>query len=165
MRRYSKERKEAVLRKMMPPVNTPIAELARTEEIPYVTLYKWRKQLKEQGNAVPGNGKNSEKWSTEDKFAIVLEAAPLNEAEMSEYCRKKGLFVEQIDAWKQACMQANTEETPRKQNTGKCSQEYVKKIKRLEQELNRKEKALAETAALLVLRKKASAIWGEDEEK
>ena len=165
MKRYSEERKEAVLRKMLPPINTPIAELAQDEGISAITLYKWRKQLREQGNAVPGNGNNAEKWSTEDKFAVVLETAALNEAEMAEYCRKKGLFVEQVAAWKQACMQANANETTLTKTERKQNQKDAKKVKALERELRYKEKALAETAALLVLRKKANAIWGEDEDE
>lgn len=163
MKRYSKERKEAVLRKMMPPINMPVAELARTEGISDITLYKWRKQFRQQGNAVPGNGNNADKWSTEDKFAVVLETAALNEAELAEYCRKKGLFVEQIAEWKQACIKANTDTPNRGDN--KRSPKDVKKIKSLERELRYKEKALAETAALLVLRKKADAIWGEGEDE
>ena len=53
---------------------------------------------------MPADGKNPEKWSSEDKFAIVLEAAALNEAELAEYCREKGLHVEQIEAWRKACL-------------------------------------------------------------
>ena len=165
MKRYSKERKEAILRKMMPPINMPLAELAREEGISYDTLNRWRKQLREGGNAVPGNGNNAEKWSAEDKFGIVLETAGLNEAETAEYCRKKGLFAEQIKAWKQACIQANANNSGKAQAAYKPSRKDLNKIKSLERELRRKEKALAETAALLVLRKKASAIWGEDEDE
>ena len=45
---------------------------------------------------MPGNGKNAEEWSSKDKFGVVLETAGLNEAELAEYCRRKGLFVEQV---------------------------------------------------------------------
>jgi len=50
---------------------------------------------------VPENGKNAESWSSPDKFAVILETAPLNEAELAEYCRRKGLFAEQILIWEQ----------------------------------------------------------------
>lgn len=113
---------------------------------------------------MPGNGKNAERWSSEEKFAVVLEAASLNEAELAEYCRKKGLYVEQIAAWKGSCLQANaTADVAGKEGRAQHRQDK-QRIRALERELRRKEKALAETAALLVLRKKAAAIWGENED-
>ena len=94
MNRYSAERKESVIQKMMPPHNIPIPRLAEETGISDVPLYNWRKQARAEGIAVPADGKNSEKWSSEDKFAIVLEAISLNEAELAEYCRQKGLYAE-----------------------------------------------------------------------
>ena len=81
---YSAERKEALQRRMMAPENKPAAELARETGIAYQTLYTWRRQLKTQGIAVPGNGKNSEQWSSEDKFAVVLETATMSMADQAE---------------------------------------------------------------------------------
>jgi transposase-like protein len=161
MKRYSAERRESVIQKMMPPHNTPIPELAAETGISDVTLYTWRKQARVEGIAVPADGKNPEKWSSEDKFAIVLEAASLNEAELAEYCRQKGLYVEQIAAWRKACLQANADSAAQ----AKARREQSKQIKKLEQELRRKDKALAEAAALLVLQKKAQAIWGDGEDE
>src|SRR6202011_3481041 len=96
MKAYSAERKEALVRRMMPPENAPVSALARETGITEQSLYTWRRQAKGQGVAVPGDGKNPEGWSSEDKFAVVLETAPLNAAELAEYCRRKGLYPEQI---------------------------------------------------------------------
>jgi len=161
---YSPERKEAIQRRMMPPENKSVMELARETGITNQTLYNWRRQLKIRGVAVPGNGKNSEQWSSEDKFAVVLETATMSIAEQAEYCRRKGLFIEQIKAWRQICLGANANaaemaKSQREQNKGD-----QKRIRTLEKELHRKEKALAEVAALLVLRKKVQAIWGGESE-
>jgi len=161
---YSPERKEATQRRMMPPENKSVMELARETGITNQTLYNWRRQLKIRGVAVPGNGKNSEQWSSEDKFAVVLETATMSIAEQAEYCRRKGLFIEQIKAWRQICLGANANaaemaKSQREQNKGD-----QKRIRTLEKELHRKEKALAEVAALLVLRKKVQAIWGGESE-
>ncbi|MCW8128665.1 transposase [Microbulbifer halophilus] len=103
-------------------------------------------------------------WSSEEKFCIVLETAPMTEAELSEYCRKHGLYPEQIEAWKVACMSANAESDEQSKRSQKTSKAEKKRIKKLETELRRKEKALAETAALLTLSKKAEAIWGHNDE-
>ena len=165
MKHYSPERKEAVIQKMMPPINTSISKLSEETGITESTLYNWRNQAKSKGLAVPGDGKNAESWSSSDKFAIVLETAPMNEAELAEYCRKKGLFAEQIAMWKQACISANATAAEQEKAFKEQSKNDKKHIKRLETDLRRKEKALAETAALLVLRKKANAIWGESEDE
>lgn len=113
---------------------------------------------------MPGSGKNAEEWTSEDKFAVVLETAALNAAELAQYCRRKGLYVEQIAAWKAACMSANASLVAPTREQQKQAKEDKKRIRELEKDLNRKEKALAEAAALLILRKKAQAIWGDKEE-
>jgi hypothetical protein len=164
MKRYSVERKEAILRQMMPPENKLVSVLARENGISEQTLYTWRRNLRSQGVPVPGNGKNAEEWSSKDKFGVVLETAGLNEAELAEYCRRKGLFIEQIAAWRTACQDANEHPVERTRDQREQSKSDRKRIKQLEKELLRKEKALAEAAALIILRKKAQAIWGDPEE-
>jgi transposase-like protein len=140
-------------------------ELAKETGVTTVSLRAWRNEAREQGKVVPGNGKQSDKWSSADKFRVVLETAPLSEEELSEYCRRKGVQPEQIRQWRAACEQANAK-TPGKPGLAQRreAQTAQKRIQDLERELRRKEAALAETAALLVLRKKAEAIWGRDEE-
>ena len=94
----------------------------------------------------------------ENKLAVIIETAALNEAEMAEYCRKKGLFAEQIQQWKAAFISSDSVHSESQSKQRKALSDEHKKdkktIKKLERELNRKDKALAETAALLVLRKK-----------
>ncbi len=113
---------------------------------------------------MPGNGKNAEEWSSKDKFGVVLETAGLNEADLGEYCRRKGLFIEQIVACRNACQEANAHSVERTREQREQGKTDRKRIRQLEKELARKEKALAEAAALIILRKKAQAIWGDAEE-
>lgn len=164
MIRYSVERKESILRQMMAPENKPVSALSRENGITEQTLYTWRRQLKAQGVPVPGDGKHAEAWSSEDKFAVVLETAPLSAVELAEYGRRKGLYVEQIAAWREVCREANAHSAERSRDQREQSRNDRKRIKQLEKELHRKERALAEAAALLILRKKAQAIWGAPEE-
>ena len=162
---YSPEFKEAMLRRMLPPNNESITKIAKEEGLSEQTLRNWRDKARKEGYAAPGTDASPDDWSTQDKFLIVVETASLNEAELAEYARKKGLYVEQIKVWKDACMNANggiAKEAARLNRELKDSQ---KERKMLEKELQRKEKALAEAAALLVLSKKANAIWGDPEDE
>lgn len=164
MKHYSVEHRQSVVAKMMPPHNVKVSVLAEETGISQQTLYNWRQKAKEEGQVVPGDGKNSERWSSADKFAVVMETAALNEAELSEYCRSKGLYPEQVADWKVSCMQANASAQETAKANRERSKQDKKRIKKLESELRRKEKALAETAALLVLQKKAQALWGDSED-
>lgn len=149
---------------MMPPNSVSVSQLSRDTGVSDVTLYAWRKHYRNQGVAVPSNNKKSEDWSAEDKLAVVIETASFNENELSEYCRSKGLYKEQIEQWKIAALSGYQTSLQRKNTQTKIQKDDRNKIKKLERELNRKEKALAETAALLVLSKKWNAIWEENED-
>lgn len=167
MARYAKELKESIIQKMMPPNNVPVSQLVRETGISDATLYTWRKKAVSQGVPVPGDGKNPDQWTPENKLAVIIETAALNQAELAAYCRKKGLFAEQIQQWKEAFVDGVSDKADHRPAQRKALAEERKKdkktIKKLERELKRKDKALAETAALLVLTKKAQEIWGEPE--
>ena len=163
-KRYSEEFKEAIIKKMMPPHPISVSKLSRDTGVSGVTLYKWRKYYQNQGVAVPSNKKKSENWTAEDMLAVVIETAAFNEIQLSEYCRNKGLYKEQIDKWKIAALSGYENSAQLQKSQIHHRRKDKEKIIKLERELNRKEKALAETAALLVLSKKWEAIWGENEE-
>ena len=162
MSRYSEERKAAVLSKLSPPINMTVPELARAEGICDQTLYNWRTQARKEGRPVPGSKARSEQWSAQAKLATVIETATLSEDELSRYCREKGLYPEQVRRWKADSLQGFERSGERDKAFRQKSQADQKKIKKLERELRHKEKALAETAALLVLRKKLDALWEDD---
>lgn len=165
MTRYSEERKQAILSKLLPPLNMTVAQVCRDEGIGLQTLYNWRNKAKQQGRPVPGNKSTPEQWSAEAKLATVIETAHLNEAELSEYCRKKGLYVDQIKAWKEQSMRGFINAREQALEAKRQRQTDQKEIKQLRRELREKEKALAETAAILVLRKKLNALWENDNEE
>lgn len=156
---YTHERRDAVLKKMLPPNNQSIAELAKQEGISEATLYNWRSQARKEGRLMPDSDKTPQGWSSKDKFAAVLESAVMSEAEAAEYCRQRGLYPEQLASWRSACEQANDWSRTQEKQLKEASKTDRKALKQLEKELARKEKALAEAAALLVLRKKLNAMF------
>lgn len=161
--KYPDERREAVLRKLLPPENRPLAEVAVEEGISVPTLYKWRTEARGKGRLLPNHGRDPEGWTSRDKFSAVVETAALSEIEVAEYCRQRGLYVEQIVRWRRFCEQANARAEAVSQREGETLRQERKRVRELERELRRKDAALAETAALLTLRKKAVAIWGEED--
>ena len=161
---YSPERKLAVLKRMLPPNAIAIRQLSQEEGISEATLYDWRAKARRKGQLLPDADAGPEGWSSCDKFAAVLETASLNEADLGEYCRKRGIYPAQIVAWRAACEQANDWDRSSSARISQATKEEKKRVKDLERDLVRKDRALAETAALLVLRKKAAAICGDGED-
>ncbi len=150
---------------MMPPLNRAVVELAKATGITAVTLRTWQQMARAEGRIVPGDGKQSDRWSSADKFRIVLETAPLSEAELLAYCRTKGIYPEQVAQWRDVCEQANVAVTVKSNAAAATDAKHMQRIRELERKLKKTDAALAETEALLVLRKKAEAIWGKDEEE
>ena len=161
---YSEEKKTAAIKRMMAPENCSLVRLSRETGISESALYYWRKAARERGVWVPESKASPDQWSSGDKFAVVLETAPMNEVELSAYCRQKGLLVEQVSAWRDACASANLSADKSRAELARERQTDKKRIRDLERELRRKEKALAEAAALLVLRKKLDAFYSDDED-
>lgn len=165
MGRYPEERKRAVVAKMSPPESLSPREVSEQEGIPVATLYRWRREAREQGKLAPdADREGPEAWSSRDKFAAVVETASLNEHERAEYCRRRGLYVEQLERWRADCERAADLAAGERDRSSAEARQERKRARGLERELERKEKALAETAALLTLRKKAQAIWGDGED-
>jgi transposase-like protein len=161
MTTYPEEQKNRLTEQMLPPQNVSIAQLARETGIPRDTLYDWRrKALKARGRAPTPAARAEDGWSSEEKFAMVVETMALTAVEQGEYCRKRGIYPEHLQAWRRACEQANA---PAAAEFAAARATDQKRLRALESERRRKDQALAETAALLVLRKKAQASWGDGE--
>ena len=151
MSQYSLERKESVLRRMVAPMTISMAQLSQETGVSTWTLYNWRVQAIDKGEAGVGSAKHSGKGSAGQKLAVVVDTSAFNEAELAEYCRKKGLYVEQVKTWRQACEQAMAGGTVSAREHREQLTAEKKRNQSLERALRRKEKALAETAALLTL--------------
>jgi transposase-like protein len=158
---YPRDFKEAVLDKIF---NSDLSfrQISAEVGIPRATLHGWKKQymVKEDPEAIKTQ---SENWSAEEKFAVVLHTATLSEVELNAYCRENGLYPGQIKSWREACIRGNDSKAKHEHRTTAYRTDK-RKIQVLERELRRKEKALAETAALLVLRKKFDALWEDQED-
>nr|WP_245232217.1 IS3 family transposase [Thiorhodococcus minor] len=158
MKTYSDELKASLLTKMLPPNPVSVPVLAREYGIPRDTLYGWRRQAGDPTALATTPPGPVGVLSGAEKFAAVVETASLNELELGAYCRRKGLFAEQIAAWRTACQHANE---PRPTSAERTEQRAEREqINQLSKELQRKDRALAEAAALLLLPKKSPGDLG-----
>ncbi len=159
MAKYSLEFQENAVRQLMPPMLRSVAQVSRELGVSEPTLYAWKKRYQEQGTLLPARATQPEGWDNRAKLAALIETATLNEIERSSWCRERGLYAEQLDAWRAAF--EGMDDLPA--HTRSELAQARKDKRELQKELQRKDKALAETAALLTLSKKARAIWGDED--
>lgn len=164
-RSYTKEFKASVLKRLEQPTSATITSISEELGVPRTTIYQWIRKAETDNTKTTINHKPTNRWTSEDKFHVVLETATLTETELAEYCRRKGIYFDEVKAWKEQCLKANQDTMEDPKELKESLKGEKSKVKKLERELRIKEKALAETAALLVLRKKANAIWGDPEEE
>jgi len=81
---------------MMPPNAMSVALVSRETGVSEQTLYNWRNRFRHEGRAVPADSKHNDNWIWENSLAVVIETAALNEEQLAEYYRKKGLYVKQV---------------------------------------------------------------------
>ena len=157
MARYSESFKNRAVAKLLPPENAAIEQVARAIGIRAETLERWRDDVQ----AKPARGRA---WPAPARMDAVIAAGALDEAGASAWCREHGVYPAELTQWRATCTNALASA-----GTAHASPQATRhdrqRIKELERELLRKDRALAETAALLVLSKKVAAIFnkGEDE--
>ena len=149
--------------KLARPYGISAVELSQEVGIPQQTLSRWVKEYAILGGNGGGKmkGKRPEDWTAEEKLKAIVEYENLDEEQKGKYLREKGLHSIHLERWQQEFVEAYV--SVKKKTRGRDPRQ--KRIKELEKDLRRKEKALAETAALLVLKKKAQAIWGDPEDE
>ena len=160
MARYGQHCKERVVARLLPPEGTAVDEVSRQVGISVATLERWRAEaLANASGERPGAG--SHRWTAAARLEAVIATATMDAASRSAWCREHGLYPAELDAWQQDAIAGLGE--PRAASAAEARQDR-RRVKELARELHRKDKALAETAALLVLSKKLSAVFhmGED---
>lgn len=151
-RRITNELKESIIQKALLKGSKHLSDIAKEHGVGFSTLAGWLSHLK--------NKKSAKIPNRTEQFRHLQAIAKLNETEVGAYCRQHGLYAMHLKEWENDFMKPNLPDQKYKAEII----ELRKKNADLERELRRKEKALAEVAALLILKKKADAIWGECED-
>ena len=143
MARYSNEFKERAVARLLPPESAEISRVSQEIGVSVATLERWR---------------------ADARLEAVIATAAMDEAQRNAWCREKGIFPSDLEQWRESAMAALAQPEEARATPQETRQDR-RRIKELEKDLRRKEKALAETTALLVLAKKLEAIFpaGGDE--
>jgi transposase len=167
---YSEGFRNRMVEKLTGPRAVSATALADEVGVSQATLSRWLKGAgtvrrtmspPDDDKKAPPPTKRPQDWTAEEKWALVTEAAAVPSAELGAFLRRKGVHEAQLVEWREAAM-AGLQRPSRRER--KAANVEKLKIRELERELNRKEKALAEAAALLVLKKKVQGIWGDEDD-
>lgn len=160
--KYSEEFKKAVVQKYLDRGNRKGIEIIESTGVSRSLMYQWRMQFANMEDMKKPT--SPQKRSVSEKLKFIMEYNVLSLSERGEYLRKNGLHEEHLNEW---IKQVEEALAPIKKNSRDRDELIAeqKKNKKLEKDLHRKEKALAEASALLILKKKADLIWGSEEEE
>ena len=155
MARYSEKFKGRAVARLLPPESAPVDVVAREVGIGSGTLLRWRDDVQ----SMPALGRA---WTAASRLEAVIVTAALDETNKSAWCREHGVYPAELAKWHASATTALAEPEEARASPQTTRQDR-KRIKELERELLRKDRALAETAALLVLSKKVAVIVNKGE--
>ena len=159
-----------MVQKLADPRGPSANQLAQEVGVPQSTLSRWRLRAVSASMAEPLSltdprrsrmaAKRPQDWSAEEKLAAVIEAATVPDEEFGAFLRRQGLHEAHLEQWRQQLLSGLDTRAARSSKPAA----QARRVKELEKELRRKDKALAEAAALLVLQKKVQQIWGDEDD-
>lgn len=159
--RFSKEFKEAIVKKLISRGNKTIEQFCNENNLAISTVSRWQSEC---ANVLEmKQKKDKSKYSAEKILKIISETYSLNEEDLGIYLRKHGLHSNQLTEWRSGILVSMSQP---KINLNKKDERDVE-IKDLKKNLRKKDAALAEVSALLILQKKANLLWpspSEDED-
>lgn len=159
-----------MIEKLTGPHAKTASALADEVGVSQATLSRWLRGASTVGQTMsppddarpaPVPTKRPQGWTAAEKWALVTEAAAVPASELGAFLRRKGVHEAQLAAWRAAALAGLERPSLRERKAANLEK---LKVRRLERELHRKDKALAEAAALLVLKKKVQAIWGDEDD-
>jgi len=157
MARYGEAFRNRAVARLLPPESANGSLVAKEIGVSVQTLERWR----EDAQSRPARGRG---WTAGARLEAVITAAAMDEAGKSAWCREHGVYPAELDKWRSSAVTALAEPEEARASP-QATRADKKRIKELERELARKDRALAETAALLVLSKKVAAIFNKAEDE
>lgn len=161
MARYSKGFKISVIKKVLPPSNHSVKEVAKEVGVSENTIYIWLKKVQDGKMDTDDSELCPADRNPKEKLRLLLEGRGLEDEKLGSWLRENGLHSENLNQFEQELRDIVSDQNQKYKDEVK---QLRKEKKALEKDLRRKEKALAEMAALLTLKKKAEVLWGDGED-
>jgi transposase-like protein len=165
---YKQQFRAKLVQRALMPGAPPLKELARSAGVSQSALWKWVETAKLQSVTTPPKPPESPRRpddrKPEEKLRVVLAAHGLSDEELGVFLRREGVHEADLAEWRQAHQEGALASLGGPAVAAAKEKANAKRIRELEAELRRKDKALAETAALLILKKKVLAIWGDGDD-
>lgn len=171
MPKYTAGFRARMVQRMAGPEGISATALAKEVGVPQPTLSLWLRRAprvsamtKDRDHQGESKARRNKSWTPEEKLRIVLQASSLSEEQLGSFLRREGLHGAQLDEWREKALEAATTalQSPAAKKRGPTPEAI--RIRELEKELHRKDRALAEVTALLALKKKLQALWGDVED-
>jgi len=168
-KKYSEKYRARVVQQLLTPNGKTASELARELGVSQSTLSRWRRRattgsVRAIMTKQPEVTKRESEWSPQEKLDFLLVAMACSDDDLGALLRRRGVHEATYQQWRQAALTGLTGAEQVVKQSRKERREEQRRMKKLERELRRKDKALAETAALLVLQKKLPSILGVEDE-
>ena len=166
MKPYSERFKHSMAAKILTPGGPSALSLSHETGISQTALSRWARVYKFKGLEQMGEELRRPKdWNTEERFDALVSSNNLRGPALGAYLRKTGLTTAHLAKWKQEFTRGNQLSKVGRKPKDPEVKSLEKEVKFLKRDLRRKDKALAEASALLILKKKAQEIWGKDEDE
>ena len=153
MARYGQGFKDRAVARLLPPQSASVDEVAREVGVGAQTLQRWLSDALSR----PARERA---WTAPARLEAVIATASMDEAARGAWCREHGVYPQQLAQWRDSATQALAEPEEARASPQQTRQDR-RRIKELEREVHRKDRALAETAALLVLSRKLEAVFND----
>lgn len=165
---YNDGFKARMVKRLAVPGGISATALSQEVGVPQSTLSRWLRDARTlppmggADNKREGKAKSPRQWTPEEKLRVVVEASGVSESDLGAFLRRHGIHAAQLKEWQEVAVQALS--GPSKGARRRKPSPEAKLVKELQRELRRKDKALAEVTALLALKKKLEAIWGDEDD-
>ena len=152
--------------KILMPGGPTILSLSQKSGISQSSLWRWVQGYKKKGaTTMTTKSRRPMDWTKEERFEAIVTTKALKGTELGVYLRKHGLTTSHLEKWHNEFIHSSDQPKVGRKPNNSTEKELIKENKSLKRDLQRKDKALAEASALLILKKKAQMIWGNPEEE
>jgi transposase len=171
MPKYNAGFRSRMVQRMAGPEGISARALAKEVGVPQPTLSLWLRRAprvsamtKDRDDQDKLKNRRPKAWTPDEKLRVVLQASALSEEQLGAFLRREGLQSADLNEWRAKALEAASAalQSPASKRRGPTPE--VIRIRELEKELHRKDRALAEVTALLALKKKLQALWGDEED-